>query len=88
MDAMSMIGPRKPRPGTAVEPAEDIVALYNEAFDRFRKEALWSFRRLEKPLPAHAMTITRSLRVNGGMEGRRLAERIEKACRALDEVAN
>jgi hypothetical protein len=60
----------------------DLNSLYTEAFDRFGVRALWSLRPVEKPTPADAMAITRSLRTWGGMEGRRLAEKIESLCSA------
>jgi hypothetical protein len=44
--------------------------------------AIWSSRQLPNPTPADALTITRSLRVEGNLAARRLAERIERACRA------
>jgi hypothetical protein len=37
-----------------------------------------------KPTCADALAITRSLRVEGDLNARRLAERIEQACRAAD----
>ena len=61
---------------------EDYVTLYNEAFEKFRMLALWSSRPVPNPTPADALAITRSLRVEGNLESRRLAERIERACRA------
>ena len=62
---------------------EDYVTLYNEAFEKFRMLALWSSRPVPNPTPADALAITRSLRVEGNLESRRLAERIERACRAV-----
>lgn len=44
--------------------------------------ALWSCRQVPNPTPADALAITRSLRVQGNLEARRLAEMIERACRA------
>jgi hypothetical protein len=61
---------------------EDYASLYREAFEKFGAWALWSRRPVDNPTPAHALAITRSLRVEGNLEARRLAERIEKACRA------
>ena len=65
-----------------VTPAEDYASLYREAFEKFGVWALWSSRQLPNPTPLEALAITRSLRVEGNLEARRLAERIEKACRA------
>ena len=62
---------------------EDYVTLYNEAFEKFRMLALWSSRPVPNPTPQDALAITRSLRVEGNLEARRLAEQIEQACHAL-----
>jgi hypothetical protein len=58
------------------------VHLYRRAFEEFGSSALWSSRPVPDPSPADAMAITYSLRVEGDMQARRLAEQIEKACRA------
>ena len=63
-------------------PAEDFAALYRRAFEEFGDMALWSSRAMPNPTPSDALAITRSLRTHGGMDGRRLAEQIEKLCRA------
>jgi hypothetical protein len=65
-------------------PGEDLADLYRRAFERFGVVALWSNRAVADPTPADALAITRSLRTRGGMDGRRLAEQIEKLCRAGD----
>jgi hypothetical protein len=39
-------------------------------------------RELEWPMPGDALAIARSLRVEGDLNARRLAEQIEQACRA------
>jgi hypothetical protein len=62
--------------------AEDSVTHYRRAFEEFGASALWSSRPVQDPTPADALTITRSLPVEGNLESRRLAERIERACRA------
>jgi hypothetical protein len=69
---MSM-GPEKP---------EDFATLYRRAFADFGASALWSSRPVPNPTPADALAITRSLRVEGDLRARRLAEQIEQACRA------
>ncbi len=61
---------------------EDFVTLYRRAFAQYGTEALWNMRPIEDPTPADALAITKALRTHGGMEGRRLAERIESVCRA------
>ena len=61
---------------------DDFVSLYRSAFKDFGVRALWSMRPVDDPTPADALAITQALRTHGGMEGRRLAERIERLCRA------
>lgn len=59
---------------------EDFVTLYRRAFAEYGPQALWNMRAVEDPTPADALAITKALRTHGGMEGRRLAERIESVC--------
>ncbi len=59
----------------------EIQALYRRAFADFGATALWSSRPVPDPTPADALAITRSLRVEGDLRARRLAEQIEQACR-------
>ena len=66
---------------TPPEP-EDFVTLYRRAFAEYGTQALWNMRPIEDPTPADALAITKALRTHGGMEGRRLAEQIERVCRA------
>jgi hypothetical protein len=61
---------------------ETFDSLYRRAFAQYGTEALWNMRPIEDPTPADALAITKALRTHGGMNGRRLAEQIEKACRA------
>jgi hypothetical protein len=63
------------------EQTEDFVELYRLAFKDYGCRALWNVRELENPEPLDALAITRSLRVEGDLKARRLAERIERACR-------
>ena len=67
--------------GQTTEP-EDLRILYRRAFDDYGSRALWYMRPIEDPTPADALAITRALRTHGGMDGRRLAEQIERLCRA------
>jgi hypothetical protein len=60
----------------------DFVSLYRLAFKDFGASALWSSKPVPEPTVADALAITRSLRVEGNLQARRLAERIERACRA------
>ena len=57
-------------------------SLYRRAFAEYGTQALWNMRAVENPTPADALAITRALRTHGGMDGRRLAEEIEKICSA------
>jgi len=60
----------------------EFAALYRRAFTDYGARALWNLRLLDDPTPADALAITAALRTHGGMDGRRLAERIEGLCRA------
>ena len=62
--------------------SETFVSLYRRAFVEYGTKALWNMRPIEDPTPADALAITKALRTHGGMEGRRLAEQIERVCRA------
>jgi hypothetical protein len=61
---------------------EDLATLYRRAFEQFGVSALWSSRPVPDPTPDDALAITHSLRVEGNLDARRLAEQIEQACRA------
>jgi hypothetical protein len=61
---------------------EDFVSLYRRAFKDYGASALWSSSPVPEPTCEDALAITRSLRVEGDLNARRLAEQIEKACRA------
>ena len=61
---------------------ENFATLYSRAFAEYGTQALWNMRPIENPTPADALAITRALRTHGGMDGRRLAEQIERLCRA------
>ncbi len=75
IDELKNLGAGKPAPA-------DVVRLYQRAFDEFGTLALWSTRRFSHPTAAAALAITESLRVEGNLAARRLAEEIERACRA------
>lgn len=64
------------------ERQKEIERLYREAFANYGARALWSSRPVADPTPADALAITNSLRVEGDLNARRLAERIEALCRA------
>ncbi|MDR3555381.1 MAG: hypothetical protein P4L55_11545 [Syntrophobacteraceae bacterium] len=59
---------------------DDFVSLYRYAFKEFGASALWSSRPVPDPTCEDALAITRSLRVEGDLRARKLAEQIEKAC--------
>jgi hypothetical protein len=61
---------------------ESYATLYRRAFTEYSNQALWNMRAIDNPSPADALAITRALRTHGGMEGRRLAEQIERVCSA------
>ena len=61
---------------------EEFVTLYIRAFQQYGARALWNMRPVADPTPADALAITQSLRTYGGMDGRRLAEQIERLCGA------
>jgi len=64
------------------ERLEEIERLYRQAFADYGAVALWSMRPVEHPTPGAALAITPALRTHGSMTGRRLAEDIERLCRA------
>ena len=61
---------------------DDFVDLYRRAFSEYGTQALWNMQAAENPTPADALAITLALRIRGGMDGRRLAETIERLCHA------
>jgi hypothetical protein len=68
--------------GTEPEQPEDLARLYRRAFAEYGTRALWNKRELQEPTPADALVVARALRVEGNRDARRLAEQIERACRA------
>jgi hypothetical protein len=62
--------------------SENLNTLYRRAFEEFGTSALWSSKPVPDPTPDDALAITRSLRVEGNLEARRLAEQIERICHA------
>jgi hypothetical protein len=63
---------------------EDFATLYRRAFADYGAQALWNKQFLEEPTPEDALVIARALRIEGDREARKLAEEIEKACRAAN----
>jgi len=70
------------RSGAGRPAPESLRALYRTAFRDYGLRALWSSRPVAEPTIADMLAITESLRVEGGVAGRRLAEQIVTACRA------
>ena len=70
------------RHGAATPAPEALCALYRQAFRDYGLRALWSSRPVDEPTIADLLAITESLRVEGGIRGRQLAEQIVMACRA------
>jgi hypothetical protein len=67
----------------SIEPTQsEFETLYRRAFADYRIRALWNVRELEHPTREDALAITHSLRVEGDLNARRLAEEIERASRA------
>lgn len=64
-------------------PKGDYLSLYRSAFRDYGCRALWNVRELENPGPEDVLAIARYLRVEGDIGARRLAERIERACRGV-----
>lgn len=60
----------------------DFATLYRHAFAQYGTQALWNKRMLEEPTQEDALVVARALRIEGDREARKLAEQIEKACRA------
>ncbi len=60
----------------------DFARLYRQAFEEYGARALWNKRFLEEPTKEDALVVARALRVEGNREARKLAEQIERACRA------
>jgi hypothetical protein len=56
----------------------NLVSLYRRAFEEFGTSALWSSKPVPDPTAADALAITHSLRVEGNLEARHLAEQIER----------
>jgi hypothetical protein len=68
--------------GAGVPAPEAVAALYRRAFAEFGPQALWSRRPSDRPTITQALVVADSLRLEGNLAARALAERIEAACRA------
>ena len=75
LDELKDLGAGRPAP-------EPVAALYREAFRRFGTQALWSRREGAAPTIAQALVIAESLRRDGDLACRALAQEIEAACHA------
>ena len=67
---------------TAPTNLENFVSLYRRAFAEFGVRALWNKRCLEAPTFEDGLVVARALRTEGDRNARRLAEEIERVCRA------
>jgi len=65
---------------TETEQTTGFATLYRRAFKDYGASDLWSSRPVPDPTCEDALAITRSLRVEGDLRARRLAEQIEQAC--------
>ncbi len=74
--------PLTPNEVTSQANRAEIERLYRQAFAEFGATALWSSRPVDHPTDADALAVTESLRVEGNLDARRLAERLEVLCRA------
>ncbi len=57
----------------------EFVTLYHRAFADYGTRALWNLRAFDIPTPQHALTVARTLRIEGDIHARSLAEEIERA---------
>jgi hypothetical protein len=64
-----------------------LEAAVDEAFERYRLAALWSKRRAAIATPVGARHVARSLRREGPLAARPLAERIEELSNAIDRLS-
>jgi hypothetical protein len=60
----------------------EAVALYRQAFERFGTQVLWSRTPSQHPTVAQVIAVAQSLRREGNMQSRPLAEQMEEACRS------
>jgi len=75
-----MVQPERMDQATAS--SADYAILYHRAFAEYKLRALWNVRELMNPTPEEAALITHSLRVEGDLNARTLAEQLERACHA------
>ena len=69
------------------EPSQpNFESLYRQSFAEFKLRALWNVRELEHPTAEQAFAITRSLRVEGDLNARRLAQHLEEATQSALEL--
>jgi hypothetical protein len=65
----------------------ELEAAVDEAFERYRVVAFWSKRRPATATPVAARQLAYSLRREGPLAGRALAERIEELSDAIDQLS-
>lgn len=61
---------------------QEFATLYSRAFAEYGTHALWNMRRHDRPTEGDALVVARALRIEGDRSARKLAEQIERACRA------
>ena len=61
---------------------ENFRELYRRAFRDHDARALWNKRMSQTPTFEDALVVARALRIYGDRDARRLAEQLERACRA------
>jgi len=62
--------------------SKNFLELYRRAFQEYGARALWNKRISEEPTPEDALVVARALRTYGDRRARRLAEQLERTCRA------
>ncbi len=68
----------EPQSSHAASADQDWPALYRRAFAEFGGRALWNVRELDTPTPRDALAVARQLRIEGDLQARAFAERLEK----------
>ena len=68
--------------GSGIRASDRVASLYQQAFQDFGPQFLWSRRASTWPTFTQALTIAETLRREGDVAARTLAIRIEQACRA------
>ena len=70
------------RRGSGIRASDRVASLYQQAFQDFGPQFLWSRRAGPWPTFTQALTVAETLRCEGNVAARSLAIEIETACRA------